>query len=439
MEKIKVAFYLPNKGYTNVDCRNIDDCNPGIGGSEYALITVAKKLFDSSASLSVEIIAENVNDFLPQMAYHQAEGVEDVVAYAEKKRIAIVVFRYGALHGFDEFAKSYDGPVKFVVWCENFVTSHQLKLYANCKSIARLIPVGIEQMEFYRDHAAFNKSDYIFNAVPQIQFDKLRSQSLVPCMDRANEVTYIGSLVPGKSFHVLAKAWPEIVKSVPDARLNVIGSGQLYDRTQRLGKFGIAEESYENSFIEYITEGGKILPSVKFWGILGKEKEEIFSRTKVGVPNPTGNTETYGFTAVELQMFGAAIATQKCPGYLDTVKVNPSILYESSDELAEAVITLLRNRELDTSRTLDYLENKFSLDKIYKEWERLLTYAIPNDKPLRNRNIIVGNPDYSHKKAKERMRKIKRLLPFGYKIIPSIATAKCSLRYFVERFILQHS
>ena len=436
MEKIKVAFYLPNKGYTDIDCRNIENGNPGIGGSEYALITVAKKLYDESPLLDVELIAENVNDMLPPMKYYQADNVNDVVNYAEKSSLKYIVFRYGALKDFDQFISIYSGPVKFIVWCENFVLPHQLKLYSKNKSIARLITVGIEQLDLYRDHAAFNKSDYIYNAVPQIQFDNIRNMDLSPCHKRKNEVTYIGSIVPGKSFHVLAKAWSQIIQEIPDAHLNVIGSGQLYNRQQHIGKFGIAEESYENSFIKYITENGKLLPSIKFWGIMGKEKEEVLSITKVGVPNPTGNTETYGFTAVELQMFGAAIATQKCPGYLDTVKQNPSILYDNPNKLAASVIKLLRATDTDTSSVLDFLEDKFSLDKIYKEWEILLTDSIPNNRPLHSRRIIE-NRNYRYKSIKELMRTIKSSIPFGYKIIPSIHTAKSSIKRCIKNFIKQ--
>ncbi len=437
MDRTNVAFYLPNKGFKDIDCRNINQGNPGIGGSEYALLTVAKKLSESAETLRVEVVADEVNSLLPSgIKYHEANSLFAVVDYAEKTGIDIIVFRFGAFTGFDSFVRTYSGPVRFVVWCANFVPAWNLKLYANSRAVARLVTVGMEQMDLYRDHAAFNKSDYIYNAIPQTQFDDIRKTHLTPFRERASEVTYVGSIIPGKSFHVLAKAWPEIIKAVPDATLNVIGSGQLYDRNQRLGKFGIAEEGYENSFIDYITENGKILPSVKFWGVLGKEKEKVLSVTKVGVPNPTGNTETFGFTAVELQMSGAVIATQKCPGYLDTVVTPPSVLYETPGRLAESVVRLLNDKTTVTEGVLEHIERKFSLDHIYKDWERLLGHAIPRGVPLRGREI-KANPDYRHKRLKESLRKIKGAVPFGYRTIPSVATAKGSVRHWLERFILK--
>lgn len=79
---------------------------------------------------------------------------------------------------------------------------------------------------------------------------------------------------------MIAKAWKTVLAAVPDAKLNVIGAGNLYDRNSKLGKYGIAEESYENSFMPYLTEKfeedgeikERILPSVKFWGLMGVEK-----------------------------------------------------------------------------------------------------------------------------------------------------------------------
>ena len=95
-------------------------------------------------------------------------------------------------------------------------------------------------------------------------------------------VTYIGSLVPTKGFHLLANAWKAVLAEVPDAQLHVVGSGKLYDRNSKLGAYGIAEESYENSFIKGITDrAGELLPSVHFHGVMGEEKKELIARTSV--------------------------------------------------------------------------------------------------------------------------------------------------------------
>lgn len=41
-----------------------------------------------------------------------------------------------------------------------------LDFYAKQPNVVRIITVGREQLDLYRDHPAYNKSDYIYNAIP---------------------------------------------------------------------------------------------------------------------------------------------------------------------------------------------------------------------------------------------------------------------------------
>ena len=73
----------------------------------------------------------------------------------------------------------------------------------------------------------------------------------------------------------------------------------MYNNNARLGSYGIAEYFYEKKILKPITgDNGQILPSVHFCGVMGAEKFDILNESKVGVPNPSGLTETFGITAV---------------------------------------------------------------------------------------------------------------------------------------------
>lgn len=37
---MKIVFYLPNAGCANVNCRDLESGNPGIGGTEYIIQTI---------------------------------------------------------------------------------------------------------------------------------------------------------------------------------------------------------------------------------------------------------------------------------------------------------------------------------------------------------------------------------------------------------------
>lgn len=418
MKKNNIAFYFPNKGYTNINIEGFRIGNPGIGGSEYAILLIADELARTSnrlnVSLYVDKYSDNLNNLSSNLNIVEVSDTASTVVRLEENEIDYFIVCYG-YYDSEDFWASIPIDVKMIFICECFLPMKKLKEYAKNKHIARLIAVGQEQLDLYRDHSAFNKSDFIYNPIPDEQIEEAR---LKFSSNRAsNTVTYMGSLTPAKSFDVLAKAWPEVIKVMPNARLNVIGGGNLYNRNWSLGKWGLAEESFENNFMKYLVDSnGSIIPSVKFWGVLGPEKNEILRKSWVGIPNPTGTTETYGFVAVEMQLAGCLVATQKCPGFLDTVVSKQAILYDDPSRLANSIIKLLKERNITQEDTLCQIENKFSLTKICSQWEKLILECIPNDTYLHDRKKIV-NKDFAFKRVREFNRLFSRWLPFR---LPSV-------------------
>ena len=258
--------------------------------------------------------------------------------------------------------------------------------------------------DLYRDHKIYHKTTYIYNCVPSGNAREMVRSA--PYHSRRNVVVYVGSLVPFKGFHLLAQAWPQIIEEVPDAEMYVIGSGKLYDKNSQLGEWGVAEESYEKSFMPFLTQSGKIIPSVHFMGVMGEDKKEILLKSKVGVPNPSGITETFCLSAVEMQMHGCRIATINYPGYLDTVRNGK--LFGRRGNLAEVVVELLKSSDNEYDKSMDYFEEKFSYDSVISRWEELLhTGEIHYSDKLTN--IF-----YRYKWLKELLRIVKQYLPILY-------------------------
>lgn len=212
----------------------------------------------------------------------------------------------------------------------------------------------------------------------------------VPTKEKKNIVTYVGALIHAKGFHKLAKEWKGILKEVPDAQLYVIGNGKLYDPTVNFGKYGIAEEKYENEFIPYLTEKGEILPSVHFMGAMGIEKKEIIKQTKVGVTNPTGISETFCLSAVEFEGVGIPVVGYNGYGFLDTViSGKTGYLTKTGTELKRAVIRLLKDSEENRRFGLqakEFYRECFTPDKIVSEWEKLIC-------AVRKGKIIITLPE----------------------------------------------
>ena len=374
-----LGIYINNENIANVNCENLLDGNPGIGGTEYCILLLAQvyKMYfpEDTVTLFVTKLGRlpvvdkkvNVSDIesLPEKAYR------------EKVDVMIVSAVYNGMplsqHFFDLINEK---KMKTILWGHNFYLSDFCNKIARSEYVKANVFVGHQQYDRYIDHKVIKKSTYIYNIYPEAN-KKPREEV------NNHKVTYIGSLVPMKGFHVLATVWKRILKAVPDAELYVIGSGKLYQRNSRLGKYGIAEEAYEKSFMPGLIDSqGNVLSSVHFCGVLGREKDNIIRNTAVGVVNPTGRTETFGISALDFESLGVPVVTIAKGGFLDTVQDKKTgILYKKQAELAEDIIELLTNHQKNEQygKAGIAFTKKFSQDKIIKQWRELIKKVYSNE------------------------------------------------------------
>ena len=194
----------------------------------------------------------------------------------------------------------------------------------------------------------------------------------------------------------------------------------------KLGRYGIAEENYENQFMPYLTDGnGQILSSVKFWGVLGEEKNDVLKHTKVGVPNPSGVSETFCITALEMQAMGCVVTTIDFGGFRNTVYDKTGILYKNTDELAHCIIEQLNAEENDIEGFYDFMERHFAFEKVAEDWLNLFNTLGHQNTPLsyinETRNRLMSLREWN--------RRLKVALPFGY-CLPTIDFYRSILRRF---------
>lgn len=415
----KIGIYIENGSINDVDLSDMKKGNPGIGGTEYLMFMLADMLTESNNGLDVTVFLEKNQQLPAEIKYKVCGSVTNAINEAEGIGCSYLVLKHNA----DNITKDTlhtGGVMKLIVWCHVFICFWELDYYASNQDVDRIVYVGREHLQLYFDHPSYKKSTYIYNFVDLNGCsDKVKKY---PFQNRKHIVTYLGSLVPFKGFHLLAEVWPIVVKEIPDAELYVIGSGKVYDSNAELGRLGVASKEYEDVFLPYLTKNGQIIPNVHFLGRMGAEKEKILLRTKVGVPNPTGITETFCLSAVEMQMLGAKIATIKAPGYLDTVK--NGILYKKQSQLAKSIVKLLKDKDSGYEDAMQYFESEFSKDTILKCWENLLNENF-------GRKVRITNLGYRLKWLKIPLGYVRGLLPRSVKI-PDIER----LLVFIERNIL---
>ena len=406
---MRVAFYLSNKGLGKVNLSSFLQANPGIGGTEYIVLLAAWLLKEEHV---ITLYANEPVIGIDGLQTVIVDDVKDAVRKAEEEQEVLIV-KYSISDYLEDSLHCHSSRLSIVVWIHLFANRLDLDYYYRNPNVKRIVYVSREQRDLYIDHPSIKKSCYIFNAVNTHDGTSMAQAS--PYHQRKPIVTYMGSLVPEKGFHYLAKMWKDIMKEVPGAELYVIGSGQLYDRTKQTGGYGIASPEYERWFMPYLLDDkGNLLPSVHFMGHMGVEKKDILLRSKVGVPNPKGLSETFCITAVEMQLCGATVAACKAPGYYDTF-VN-GVITNNMDGLKNCIIRLLRDNKpiKPYNDTIQEIEKRFSHDVVKGEWIRLLneideSTSLPHD---------IHNLCYRWKWLKYLLYRIKCCCPLLWRIIP---------------------
>lgn len=362
----KIGIEIPDEKFSCVKLDQPELGNPGVGGSEYLFTLLARQLARQGVDVIVYHYSEN---FLPQnLTEYIVEDNLSMIKKAEIDEIDLLIHQVGKT---DRWYKALEKTkISAVAWAHIYLDYDELQILRTNKNVKRVVFVSKEEYDSYVDDDIIEKSTYIYNMIP--------TQGFVPkrIIDKPI-VTYVGSLVPAKGFHKLAQIWPEVLKYVPDAELYVVGNGKVYDRNAKLGKYGISQSDYENSFMRYLTnDKDEILPSVHFLGIVGEEKGEIFQKTSVGIVNPTALTETFCMSAVEMEYSYIPVVTRKKWGLLDTVQNKKTgYLFQNKKQFLKNVVKLLNNRELNNfmgENAHTFVLNEFSVDIIIPKWLMLI-------------------------------------------------------------------
>ncbi len=428
--KIKVGFYCQNQGYPNVDIRFPEKGNPGMGGTQFAEIATAYYLQKYYPEQLEILLLANLTDLLPpSLKVCHAVDVVEAAVKSEKEGCDIFVFKSSFLNR--ELCKQLDKlNVKAIARSDNFPNFEILNLMVDCLQIKGHVCVGQEELDLYRDHQSFAKSTRIFypfnveNYVPINNIPK-----------RGNTVVYLGSIVPKKGFHILARVWPYILRKKPDAKLIVIGSGKLYNRHQKLGQWGVAEENYEANYIRPFLsdENGNVIESVHFAGVLGEEKSEILQHADVGVVNPSGASETFCISGVEIQACGTPVVSAAKWGLLDTVVHGKTGLLGNSDnELIRNILYFLDNPQVGKQfgkNGINFVKEKFDRRLIAEQWLELFTDIYHNKSP--QPQPMKQNYLYNAKFLREGMRIVKKHFSL-LRNIPALIEFKPLLKKFIK-------
>lgn len=424
-KKVKVAFYLDNESIKDIECSNILDGNPGMGGTQYLFLLLTYLLsvdYEDYIDITLllkfkQCVPKNIKTFI-------LKDENNIVRFYTENNVDILVIRpSNDLYFLDMLNEN---NITTVLWSHNFYTSYKLinKIIQH-NNIVRNVFVGKEQMEYYIDSELYKKSIYIYNFI-------INNNTYISTdCKKSNVVTYIGNFSKGKGLHVVAKNWNKIKKDIPDAQLFIIG-GNLYNEKNN-------QKKYQKKIMKYLTnKNGKMIDGVKFFGIMGSEKLEIIRETKVGLGTLGKKEETFGLTALEFQSQGVPVISRENCGYMDTI-IDGVTGFTCKTE--KSIVRKIKKMLTDTNlysdfsnNAIEFINTKFNSNEICNEWIKLF-YDIVNNLDI-EKNNIYKNKRYKLKYIKILIYKMNKCFPKYEKLIPSISETEVFLKETIKKLLI---
>ena len=362
--RLKVFFYLEFQYPVGFDFSTPEKGNPGIGGTEYATISLASEL-SKHPDLQVYIISNYWLNLNPKIYQIEARALEEAMA------LPIVADHYlifrPKIDPEIEFLKALRiTKAKLIAWTHVTPSPKHLRILAASTKVIGVVALGNRQFLSWLDNPVSRKTTVIQNG----QYPAVKKSH----SHESNIVTYLGALVPQKGFHVLAKAWPEIARRIPELELHVIGGGNLYNDNLEMGNLQIAAPAYENLILKLL---GESINSVHFLGkINAYEKAEVIARSYIGIVNPAGYTENCPASALDFESAGVPVVAARKYGLIDTVSHNETgYLIRKDKDLGQTIIDLYQDklrRQRYATEAANYTRANFSFEIIAKDWSNYL-------------------------------------------------------------------
>lgn len=365
--------------------------NPAIGGTEFNFVALAHELATRGLA-RITLIHRNRTNAYPKSL--SAVAIDDYPNGLRSLLSQVVRTDCVVVRGHDSLRSSrlldfIPKHVPVIAWTHNHLRSSTLSYLAAEKAVKRVVYVGREQCALAAGAACHYKSTYIPNGfhVPPHQM-----------ASKGQRAVYIGHLVPEKGFHRLARLWPRVRRACPNARLDVIGSSEVYQPDKPLGPLGVASRSYEKLFLAYLgNDPGKY--GVVFHGRMSTEKYALMACAAVGLPNPTGFTECCPGSVLEMSACMTPVVAWRRWGMCDTVmdKVT-GFLCKDEREYVDRVIFLLDNPSTAESMGAEgrrFVQESFSFAVICDQWAQLFAEVCSSDAPNVAAPAISGRYPFS--------------------------------------------
>lgn len=361
--KRKILFFVEFNAPIRISWDDLEIGNPGVGGTQYTTLCLAKEL-NKLDLYEVAIACESDLILGAEVAVFRLT-IDEAVDFAEKYSYYLVYRPTITFHP-TLLQKLSHTRASVIAWAHVGPSQQTLRILASLNSIKRVVALGERELISWYDNPVIQKSVLIRNGhhIPDLPENTKTDY---------NAITYIGSLVPQKGFHLLAEVWPKVVARHPNLYLNVVGSGNLYSSTTGLGPLGIAAPSYESLIEKNL---GASIDSVRFLGKLGgQSKNTVVACSYIGIINPSGNTENCPLSALDFQSLSVPVFSAKRYGVIDTVlDGSTGKLFKNYQDLPRLIDQVIRDpekRRFLSANCIPFIQERFNFSEVVKQWDEL--------------------------------------------------------------------
>ena len=278
--------------------------NPGVGGTEFLSIQLMfelARLHPYNEFLIISRFPFEVQDTPKNLQV----SVQDPFL-AKCERCLIIVCQKYFPYCSRQTSNDYIG------WLHHpFLPRHKFEDY--CK---QLVTIGIFQDKCIRSTRFNTRVNYINN----LYFPNWQIFDAAKLAKKAEKsVVFMGALVKAKGFLHVAKNLKTIMEL--GFTLNVIGAASTYGKDNE-NKLIPTTSDFAEELMAHIPKseiGNKLI----FHGNLGQEKSDILLKSSIGFFNPTGKSEAFPATLLEMLNHGVRVFTLAKGGNSDVMKYFP--------------------------------------------------------------------------------------------------------------------
>lgn len=372
MDDTKIAFFIQLKNLQEtLTNSNIEEGNPGVGGTQYLFLLAVKYLNKTYGTGYAVMLSDADLDIDEDVAVKDVTNEKTALKYCENNNIENIVFNANIA---DRVNKDFfDTKIRILLWAHNTLSAKRQRIAARMESIYKVVCVSESQYLNMRDTECFDKCTFINNIIPETFYNRATASDY-----SKKQAVYIGSATPQKGIHNLLKIWRIVERKDLESELYVIGGAKVWNEQNETGLLGVGDKYYDRILYRKLKKI-KYPERIHFLGSKSWEEiKELIPSFRVGIVNPSHymRDETFCMSAIEMQAYSLPVVSRKRnDGIATTIKTGYNGFLERNDrKLAERILGIMNDKKLccDMGKHARAYAKQFIVENEITKWDKII-------------------------------------------------------------------